>query len=375
LNFALLALFLFSTVSSTKLRVNKQDETKPVMVTFRGYIKSGSTGKIIPLEALRNAKVTFTSENKAVYTARIVDDGVYEVTLPIGRYTRDVSVAGFISNSQHICIRSSASIDNPKHTVTLGQIIIVPPKNETKTFTIRGLIMDSTNNMPVNSTNFTINFVYSKDKSSTKAKIIKAGLYEVNLTGPGEYQIFTSGLKGYVEDVENHTISGPSNENNHKNTLFLTPEVKGWRFVLTWGNAPLDLDAHVLTPTGEEIYFDNRLSKDKHTILDVDSRKGYGPETITIKDPSPGIYQYYVNRYSNEGPIQKSDAKVVVYSGNQKIREYHVPQTGDQKYEDWHVFNFDAKANKLVDVNQIKKAERMVCFQWLMMRVCNGRWC
>jgi len=126
------------------------------------------------------------------------------------------------------------------------------------------------------------------------------------------------------------------------------------RVVLTWGATPLDLDAHVLLQDGNtEVNFDNRKSKDGKVTLDVDARTGFGPETVSFVDPAPGTYKYYVNRYSNEAPLQKSGASVKVYHGDKLYKTFAVPTEGDSTLDNWYIFDIDSNKNELNEVNQL----------------------
>jgi len=357
LNFALVALFLLSTVSMTKLKLTKQD-IKPVTVTFRGYVKFVGTNSLVPDTLLPSAKITFTDDNKNQFTAKIVGDGTYEVTLPIGRYVRTFSSPGFYSVSTSVCIRSSANGNDPKHTIDVKEIprplppIVIPVQPPNPTFTIRGLIKDSTTNNVINNTSVSLVFTNKATKDKFTAKILAEGIYEVTDLTEGSYTVDAS-LKGYAEQSESRSLTGPSTETDLRNVIFLSPELNGWRFVLTWGATPLDLDSHMILPDTTEVNFDNRKSGDKKVKLDIDALKGFGPETITMLEPSPGIYTYYVNRYSNEAPIQKSGARVVVYHGKKKVQEFAVPTGGDETLPNWVVATIDTANDTMQIVNQL----------------------
>jgi uncharacterized protein YfaP (DUF2135 family) len=101
------------------------------------------------------------------------------------------------------------------------------------------------------------------------------------------------------------------------------------RVVLTWGEDPEDLDAHLKgpLPDGDEfhVYFHDKgdLKSRQFVRLDVDDRNGEGPETITVLGVLPGTYRYFVHDYSNRDDAQssrlaRSGAEVKVYHGGQK---------------------------------------------------------
>jgi len=317
--------------------------------------------------------VTFYSENKTSYKAN-VSGGMYEVTLPIGRYTREVKSPFFNTNTSKVCVRSSANVSQSKHTVTLTPVpeppkpIIrklvnpIPTEPEVKLFTLRGYIKNSVTGLIITndllaSGNFTMEFVDKVTHKTYKATVQKGGIWQIIL--PAGNYVRDIRMKDFAEMTEDKKVTESSDELTKDNILFISPTVRGFRVVLTWGKTPLDLDAHVILPdavdtlTGE-VFFDKRASPDKHVILDLDATTGYGPETISFTDIAPGVYQYYVNRYSNEAPIQKSKAKVIVFKGNKLIRTYKVPRGGDPTSENWHVFNIDTINHQIVEVNKLK---------------------
>merc|ERR1712136_459774 len=64
-------------------------------------------------------------------------------------------------------------------------------------------------------------------------------------------------------------------------------QATGWRIVLTWGMAPLDVDLHVYwgttsNPLKYQVYYRNKNTP--LMSLDVDDRFSEGPETVTIPD-------------------------------------------------------------------------------------------
>ena len=85
-------------------------------------------------------------------------------------------------------------------------------------------------------------------------------------------------------------------------TYALSPvmqNIDGLRVVLTWGEAPKDLDSHLSFPNNH-VFFSAKNGT--QTNLDVDDTTSYGPETITIEKKLDGQrYVYAVHDYSNSG--------------------------------------------------------------------------
>jgi hypothetical protein len=139
--------------------------------------------------------------------------------------------------------------------------------------------------------------------------------------------------------------------NNGTVSLSLSPSVgedalqaNDMRLILTWGEQPVDLDAHLTCPvpglpagfTNEEgrdhVYWPPELRSgcDGMVNLDVDDTSSFGPETITIV-PNPatgrlneGIYRYSVYQYQGFGTLADS-ASVSLIVGNYPTRTFYPP--------------------------------------------------
>ena len=122
------------------------------------------------------------------------------------------------------------------------------------------------------------------------------------------------------------------------------------RVVLTWGNAPQDLDSHLSLIADDKeyihIYYANSLFYDSENekiyLLDVDDTTQYGPETITFYTDNSNIdeYKYYVYNYSGGyagDELSYSGARVTVYYGSQTSETFHVPI--NQMGRTWNVFS------------------------------------
>lgn len=89
------------------------------------------------------------------------------------------------------------------------------------------------------------------------------------------------------------------------------------RLILTWGfdeSQVRDADAHlVCAADGNHVYFASKehLGDAHRAVLDVDDMDWGGPETITVSDPEPGRYTYWVHDYSGP-PAVLGGADVVV---------------------------------------------------------------
>lgn len=105
------------------------------------------------------------------------------------------------------------------------------------------------------------------------------------------------------------------------------------QIVLNWGSDSdqvRDADSHIVCAcdaTAHVYFASKRHASERHTIeLDVDDVDWGGPETITLTDPPPGLYRYWVHDYS--GPPAKlgdSDVVVRVFFGNSLTAEFRPP--------------------------------------------------
>ena len=128
------------------------------------------------------------------------------------------------------------------------------------------------------------------------------------------------------------------------------------RVVLEWGKNPADLDAHLVKEGEYHISYQNmHISKDGTAKLDRDDRKGFGPETITVKAvDNAAAYTFYIKNFSDANStgskaLSKSKASVRVYGNNQLLKSYII--TPDQKGTTWMVFTITN--GKIDDKNEI----------------------
>jgi hypothetical protein len=169
------------------------------------------------------------------------------------------------------------------------------------------------------------------------------GAYSFPALAAGTYTV--RALKtGFTNGAVTATVAAATQD---APVLFLSPVGTNvaWRFVLSWGASPSDLDSHLTGPVAGEtnrfhIYFSNKgsLTASPFARLDVDVTSGFGPETITIAQQTAGVYRYYVYQWSSAGSIPASNARVDVYQGNTLVRQFFAPQ-GTGRY--WTVFEID----------------------------------
>jgi hypothetical protein len=120
------------------------------------------------------------------------------------------------------------------------------------------------------------------------------------------------------------------------------------RIVLTWGELPEDLDAHLYGPpdgNGFHVWYHDlgSLEAEPFAQLDVDDRHGNGPETITIGQQKSGVYRFMVHDFtdkdvSESAALAGSGAHVQVLQGDRLVAQFAVPQ---QQGVTWTVFELN----------------------------------
>ena len=114
---------------------------------------------------------------------------------------------------------------------------------------------------------------------------------------------------------------------------------------LTWGDAPDDLDIHMLLPVGTagsssraHCYWHRMDVGD--AMMDTDDRFWFGPERITAYSGVDGVYDVYVYDASQdfECPLQLSQAKLTVGGSNCPTLTVSAPSSNPYWYYTWHAF-------------------------------------
>ncbi len=133
-----------------------------------------------------------------------------------------------------------------------------------------------------------------------------------------------------------------------------------YKFILTWGEAPSDLDSHLYTPsidgTAYHVYYASPGASETAPFawLDVDDVTSWGPEATTIKTLYTGTYTFAVYDYSGNGLLSTSGAHVEVFNGRTRQGGYDVPATGgDQPHWWWTVGTVDGDTGEFTLVNTL----------------------
>ncbi|MCA9759806.1 MAG: carboxypeptidase regulatory-like domain-containing protein, partial [Candidatus Eisenbacteria bacterium] len=144
----------------------------------------------------------------------------------------------------------------------------------------------------------------------------EAGFARLDGLPAGVQTLFVT-LEGYLSASRNVTITAGTT--TPVTVALSPPAVGGYRIVLTWGEVPFDLDAHLRTPlidgVSYEVYYAFLGSETEAPFaqLDADDTESFGPETVTIAQSLAGTYSYFVYNYSEDPAIAGSGAQVELY--------------------------------------------------------------
>jgi len=216
---------------------------------------------------------------------------------------------------------------------------------------VSGFVRDATTNAPVPSGgNLRVSFAVDSNVIQATVDDSSAS-YQVSLPGPGVYKR-TITRDGYANNVRDVTIQG----SGVQPIAYLSPSLVGWRIVVSWGDYPKDLDAHLVMPDGTEVYWGNRRSGNAN--LDVDSRNGNGVETITLSTHSDGgLFRYYVQNYSKDGDLWTSKAKISLYKDNDLVKTLEIstdPHSPTSYF--WKVFTINGDTNDFTVQNVLSES-------------------
>lgn len=141
----------------------------------------------------------------------------------------------------------------------------------------------------------------------------------------------------------------------------------GTQIVLTWGETPRDLDAHLRGPLPDttarfHVWYSGHgsLTSLPYAQLDQDVTSSYGPETITIAEQFDGTYRYAVHDYTNHfwasedstsSALANSGATVEVYQEGQKVAEYFPPS---EDGTEWIVFEMDGSTSAISRIDSMR---------------------
>jgi len=171
------------------------------------------------------------------------------------------------------------------------------------------------------------------------------GNYRFPAVPNGNYQmVFTHAHYSDYTTVQPGTIAGGL---QYQVNAALSPTLDPgqFRIVMTWTdaapNAVEDVDSYLKMPDQPvPIFFQNRTTPEAN--LDVDCTTWKGPETITIVNPVPGVYHYYVVNYNApDYPTWLGNSKIIVtvYGQTGLVKQYSLDGGSGLVYEFFTIEN------------------------------------
>ena len=130
------------------------------------------------------------------------------------------------------------------------------------------------------------------DKEVLRSMVTPAsGKFQFRVAG-GEYVVRIHNVAGLAGLDYTETVEVFNSRTEHRTFAVARPLGAGkLRMVLTWGEEPKDLDSHLLTSTGCNVFYGNKQCPDGSASLDADVTDGFGPETINVHTLRPGLYK------------------------------------------------------------------------------------
>ena len=312
----------------------------------QGWVKDAITDGL-----LEDVTIKVFKENVLVVAGLTEIDGSYNLQVPPGEgYKVIFEKPGYLTSTKY-----DVEVESDETTIIEGVLTIDEAHAGTGSF--GGIIVDAFNGEFISNANLTIRSglgniefgeVIATTLTSTDGSYIfenlPAGHYTVEATKDGYNPAFFTALC-----IGNQTTG---QQNGTMSPLLAENEI---RIVLTWGQAPFDLDAHITGPAHGggrfHTYYYDLNPVNSSASLDLDDVTSYGPETITISDHIDGVYRYTIHDYTNKwstssNELAFSGAKVKVYKGNQDgaenslIAEFNVP---NQPGTLWTVFEMEGE--------------------------------
>jgi uncharacterized protein YfaP (DUF2135 family) len=235
----------------------------------------------------------------------------------------------------------------------------VETRSNTLTFTvgaggsIAGAVTDATNAQPIAGATVTAILNGAIVGTATTAS---DGTYTLSNLPTGAYTLEAHGSTYSITRRENvQVVAGQTTIVNFSLSLLLA--TGQLRLVLTWGEVPGDLDAHLWLPlqTPYHLYFFRKGAADicPFAVLDRDDLNAFGPETITIAQRLEGTYIYAVHRsiFGSQASLAGSGALVQVFDSTGLIASVTVPAEGTGDW--WNVLTIDGATGAITIVNAI----------------------
>ncbi len=320
------------------------------IITVSGQPPIQLTGRVIDGQTntgLAGARVELPTGSFATTGS----DGAFSLTVPfatanpINPIALKASLAGYLSTTLQALISAPSTI--------LETILLV--KSTGLTSTVNGVVRNARNNQGI--ADVTVFLSQGQGGAQSGALATKQtdsnGIFSFSGLESGVYSLFVSARQ--YSNCGRTVISLGSNataDQTATQDVFCSPigETNQVRIVLTWGENPGDLDAHLTGPNASDANrfhvfwrtaFRGSETANPFALLDTDKTDKFGPETITISRLNSGVYRYSVHDFTNRRSatstaLGSSGAKVELYLPDAFApRIFYVP---NQRGTLWTVF-------------------------------------
>jgi hypothetical protein len=187
--------------------------------------------------------------------------------------------------------------------------------------------------------------------------------------------LFVDFAGDYVFELTVQNAKGVWDSTPDRVTVTALP-LDGFYVELSW-DADNDLDLHLLH--GDAAIFSNgdcdwcnqhpawnEAGRPDDPSLDWDMINGFGPETITIDDPSPDEYRVGVHYYGENalaaciGPCAQATATINVYISGELAASYS--QSFDDQGQVWEAAVIDWPSGDVTEVDDVGTTPKTTCF-------------
>ena len=310
-----------------------------------GFVYNAVTGA--PLFGVA-VNVMVAGGEQTVYSTVTASDGKY-ATLQVAGGVYDVrfTAQGFVTTT---------TVSQRINGNTVAEAVPMVPASSTPG-SISGSILDASTSQSITGT-ATVELRAGMNATTGGAlqtvQTTGSGNYTFSNVSAGTYTVFVR-ASGYADASKTGIAVGAQNTSNQNVFLSPTGAAGTVRIVLTWRADPRDLDSYLTGPIASStsrftVYYGSRgnCSASPFACLDQDVTSGFGPETMTITSVLPGIYRFTVNKYSGNGPLEQSGARVDVYIDGLFRQSFSVPAGSGNN---WTVFELNG--NQLTAINTI----------------------
>jgi hypothetical protein len=256
----------------------------------------------------------------------------------------------FIASGQHSIVVEYDGFFGLPRTASAPVIFTLDPGASAS-----GMVSDASGGLPISGAS--VKAIRDGNTLATESTDA-SGNYAFPELPPGVYtfEAMASGFLRSSQDNVQLVVDQNTEVNFSLSTLLSFGEV---RLVLTWGEQPEDLDAHLWLPpeTPFQVSFGRKGSLDTCPFaeLDTDDTSSFGPETFTISERFEGTYQYAVFNFSDSPELTDSQAQVQVFDPSGLLTTFNVPTDGAGRW--WNVLTIDGATGAITEINELSDAD------------------